>query len=61
MSAELLTYTEAARALNVSVRTVRRLVSKKKLGVVRLTHTAARIKPADLERCKAKFYQAAIV
>jgi excisionase family DNA binding protein len=58
MSAELLTYEDVARALGgskpLSVRTVRRLVARKKLKAVRISHSTVRFRPIDVEKAKEK-------
>jgi excisionase family DNA binding protein len=47
LPARLLTAAETAEILNVSLRTVRRLIAQKKLAIVRVGH-AVRIRPEAL-------------
>jgi excisionase family DNA binding protein len=58
LSADLLTYEEVAKLLGgtrpLSVRTVRRLVARKKLKAVRFSHSTVRFRPIDVEKAKEK-------
>jgi excisionase family DNA binding protein len=51
---ELLTYPDVQRLLNVSRRTVKRLITRKVLKCIDLGHRTKRFAPADVERAIAK-------
>jgi excisionase family DNA binding protein len=50
----LLTYEQAAERLQVSARTIRRYVARKKISSVRLSGNVRRIREVDLERAVEK-------
>lgn len=50
MTIALLTYEEAAKALGVSVRELRRLVSAGLVRAVRLGYRTVRFRPVELEK-----------
>lgn len=49
MSADLLTYEMVAEEFGLSVRTIRRLVARKKLRAVRLSHSTVRFRRAHVD------------
>jgi excisionase family DNA binding protein len=57
---ELLTYEDVAKRWGFSVRTIRRLVARKKLKAVRLSHSTVRFRPIDIEKAKEKLSTATI-
>lgn len=61
MSEGLLTYQDVANRWSVSVRTVRRLVARKKLSAVRIGHSTVKFRPADVERAEQKLSTKALV
>ena len=50
----MLKIADAAEALGVSTRTIRRMVARNKLRVVRLSLRTWRFRPLDIERCKSR-------
>lgn len=50
----LLTYSQVASQLQISVRSVKRLVARRLLRVVAIGHRTKRFRPCDVARCLAK-------